>query len=484
MLKRKIRDYILSLSDIYNTHDDHAKGRLVSLGSSLLTAFYNVFITGIFYTGFLSMYDISITDFGIITFIPYIGNCFSVFSGLVLRRFKKRKKILLIAKIYFYAMYILATTLMPQFILEKAGRMYAFIIILFLAHSVYALFSPGLTTWFYNFYPMENERRTRYIALNQIFSSITSSLILILSSFITDAVAGSPYQKTIILSMRYLAFILVLIDVFIQSRAAEYPYPESAKLKLRQVFILPFRYRKFMYCIAFMFFWNFLANFNNGLWSYHLLNHMHFPYLLINAMSVMYTFILISTQGVWRRILRRYSWIKTFGLTNLIWVPTEILYFFMSVDRGWMFVPLSFIQNLLSVGLNLSYANILYLNLPQEDSTTHIAFYSIGCNLFAFLGLMLGTAVSSITGDTPVMLLGMPVYSVQYTTLMRAAAQLTVGLVLTLGWKYFTPEADIAEIDKQASITRVHREATRKAIRQFIAAHRFARRNSKRTGSI
>ena len=64
----------LMLSDIYNLKDDSAKGRLISLGSGLMTAFYNVFITGIFYTGFLSMYGMSITGVGIISFIGSLSN--------------------------------------------------------------------------------------------------------------------------------------------------------------------------------------------------------------------------------------------------------------------------------------------------------------------------------------------------------------------------------------------------------------------------
>ena len=66
--------------DIYNLKDDHAKGRLISLGSSLITSMYNVFITDIFYTGFLSMYDISITGVGIISFFAFFGMCLSVIS--------------------------------------------------------------------------------------------------------------------------------------------------------------------------------------------------------------------------------------------------------------------------------------------------------------------------------------------------------------------------------------------------------------------
>ena len=149
------------MSDIYNLKDNDAKGRLISLGSSLMTSFYNVFITGIFYTGFLSMYDISIEGAGIISYIPLIASCTSLFSSIILERFKKRKKILIASKVYFYAMYILATTLMPQFVTDPTARLWWFGIILFLAYAVYALFSPGFTPWFYTFYPNVNERRTR-----------------------------------------------------------------------------------------------------------------------------------------------------------------------------------------------------------------------------------------------------------------------------------------------------------------------------------
>ena len=457
-----------ALSDIYNLHDQDAKGRLISLGSGLMAAFYNVFITGIFYTGFLSMYDIDITGVGIVTFVPTLASCFSVFSSMILERIKKRKWVLVAAKIYFYAMYILATTLMPQFVTDPHDRLIWFIVILFLAYSVYSLFSPGFTSWFYAFYPADNERRTRYINFNQIFSSIMSSLVLLGSALLTDAVAGSPYQKTLILGLRYFAFVLVLVDVFMQSCAIEYPYPQGPKIRFTQVFTLPFKYKKFLGCLLLSFAWNYIANLNSGLWGYHLLNHMHFSYTLINAMSVMYTVILIFTSHIWRRVLRRFSWIKTFGLTNLIWVPTEIIYFFMTPRTAWLYIPMSVWQNILNVGFNLSYANVLYMNLPAENSSTHIAFYSIGCNLFAFLGLMTGTLVASITGDTPMLLWGMEIYSVQYTTLMRAVTMFLLGLFLVRKWRLLTRDQDIAEIEELERVHRQQRPLRRAALRRRL----------------
>ncbi len=445
------------MSDIYNLKDNDAKGRLISLGSSLMTSFYNVFITGIFYTGFLSMYDISIEGAGIISYIPLIASCSSLFSSIILEKIKKRKKILIASKVYFYAMYILATTLMPQFIIDPTARLWCFGIILFLAYAVYALFSPGFTPWFYTFYPNDNERRTRYITYNQIFSSIMSSAVMLLSAVITDALKGSPAQDTIILVMRYLAFVLVLIDVFMQAQAIEYPYPPSPQIKFRQIFTLPFQYKKFLYCLLMMFAWNFIANLNNGLWNYHLLNHFDFSYTLINSMSVMYTFILIFTQPFWRGVLRKYSWIKTFGLTCLIWMPTEVMFFLMNPTNLYLYVPLCVAQNLLSVGLNLSYSNILYMNLPSENSTAHIAFYSVGCNLFAFLGLFVGTQISSITGDNAIWFLNMEFYSVQFTTLARAITMFALGLLLVIKWRSFTPQKDIDEVEAYANLPKVKR---------------------------
>jgi len=447
-MKLHLKAYTDSLKEIYSTKEEKAKGRLITLGSSLAASFYNVFITGIFYTGFLTMYGIDITGAGIISFIPYIGGLFSLFSPFILERIKKRKLILLLSKIYFYFMYIVATNLMPLFVTDTSQRLTWFIVILFLAYSVYSIFSPGFTPWFYKFYPEDNEKRTKFLVLNQIFSTIMSSFILFFSGIITDAVQGSAFQEQLILGLRYAAFVMVLLDVIMQACAKEYPYPHTSLPKIKEIFTLSFKYKKFLYCMLLMFAWNFIANLNNGTWTYHLLNHFDFSYTLMNTISLCYTFILLFTQGFWKKILRNHGWVKTFGISVLLFAPTEIPMFLMTKDTTWMWVPTALIQNIISVGINFAYANIFYMNLPEDKATVHTVFNAMGCNLFALLGMMTGTYISSISGDTLMNFFGLPVYSVQFSTLARFICLASMGIILTKFWRHFTPEKDVEELDE------------------------------------
>lgn len=456
-MKNYLRAWWTSFNDIFSLKNDDAKGRTIILSSTILTTLYNVFITGLFHTGFLSMYGISITGTGILTFIPFVSNILCIFSSKILGRFLRRKRILITAKIIYYAVYILVATTMPQFVTDPDARLVCFVIIMIAASGFYAPFAPGFTTWFYNFYPEDNERRTHFLVYMQICSSVLSSIVLIFTSLLTDALKNSPYQNYLILGFRYFAFVLVLADVFLQSRAREYPYSEAENTKLTDIFTLPLQYKKFFNCMLLMFAWNFIANLVNGIWDYHLLNHMDFSYTLLNSMTVMYTVILLIFSPVWQKVLRRYSWIKTFGIALLFWFPTEFLFSTMTQETTFMFVPLRIIQNILSVGLNFAYANILYINLPVRNTTAHIAFNTIGSNMFAFLGLMTGTYISSLTGDHAVLMLGMEVYSVQLVPVIRGILMLIMGMVLVLKWRSFTRDQDVIEVEHYNSVRRKYR---------------------------
>ena len=92
--------------------------------------------------------------------------------------------------------------------------------------------------------------------------------------------------------------------------------------------------------------------------------------------------------------------------------------------------------------------NVVYMNLPKENSTSHISFYTIGVNVSSLIGMLVGTWISSWTGDSPVPFMGLQVYSVQLTTFLRAIILFIVSYILIKHWRWFTSEESITEIER------------------------------------
>ena len=447
-MKGRTSRALSELKQIYGWKDEQKKGRTISLCSALLTAVYNVFITGVFHTGFLSMYDIDLVGVGIISFIPPLANCFFMFSPMILERIQHRKWVLVGAKVFFYALYIIATTVMPLIVKDTQARVLWFCILQFVSHAVYSMFSAGFTPWFYAFYPEDQRLRAAYISDNQIFSSVASNGALLLSGVMTMLAARAGRQNELVLGMRYFAFVLVLLDVGMQAMAKEYPYPvRKERVHLREVFTLSLKYEKFMACLLLIFAWNYISNLNSGLWSYFLLNTVGFPYSTINFASATYPLFLLLFTPMWRRVLGHYSWIRTFGFCVVAWVPTELMMFFLSPVTKWIYLPAILFQHLVAVGLNLSYANIFYMNLPRENATTHTCFQSVFCNVFAFLGLMTGTLWCNAFGSRVLYIGSVPITAVQFTTIFRTVTLLPLGIFLMHNWRRFTPDHEIEAIE-------------------------------------
>ena len=430
------------LHTIYGWHDDQRKGRSISLINTLVTSIYNVFITGIFYTGFLTIYDISLVEIGIITFISPLANCFVIFSPFILERIKKRKWILASSKIFYYLLIIVATNLMPYFVTDPGARVVWFCVLQFSASAVYAIFSTGFTPWFYSFYPDNPEQRSAYISYNQVFSSILSSATLLLTGTLSSLIENSGHQSELIIGLRYFAFLLVLIDVFFQVQAKEYPYPvHSGKIKFREIFTLPPKHHKFFLCMILTFVWTYIVYLNTGIWNYYILNTVGLSIKEVNFASALYVVYMFLFIPFWRKLVNRMGWIKTFALGVMLWWPTEIYFFFLTPVTKQLYLPGIIVQHFISVGLNLSYANIPFLNLPRENTTTHTCFHAFFCNVFAFLGLMTSTFWCSLFGEETVLYLGtVPTTAVQYTTLMRAFLMLILSIILLRKWRDFMPD--------------------------------------------
>ena len=425
---------------LFNFKDEKAKGRSCMLLSAILSSVITWLTSGLFYTSFLMVNGIDIVKIGIISFVPFIANCFSIFSPSILERFKRRKTILALGRVTFYTLNILGITLMPRFVQDPNTKMALFVAIIFLANIVNALFSSGYSVWQVNFIP--SEVRAEYFAASTMFVAFIGCGSALVSSMVADALSGSSYQDSIIVIFRYIAFALALLDVFILTRPKEYAYMQTRdKPRFTDIFTKPTKNKKFALTMVIVFTWTLFINVPLSSLNYYLLNNVGVDYTFIYAINMAYPFFLLFFLPPWKKILRKLGWFKTFAYAALLHIPTSLLYSCVTSQTYlWALPTLRLAQHLFGVGLNVAYANMAYINLPKTDQTNYISFHILVVNVASFLGMMAGTGFVMISGDLVLHIFGLPFTSVQILLWVEALGELVVPLAVLKLLPKITPE--------------------------------------------
>lgn len=415
---------------LYNLHDEKAVGRTVMMATASLSGMISWMTGSLFYTSFLMMNGIDLVNIGIMTFLPYIANCFSIFTPSILERFQRRRWILAAGKCTYYVLNLLAITLMPLFIKGASGRMVCFVVLTLAANIVNALFSSGYSVWHINFIP--NDIRAEYFANSSMISNFIGCGAALASGLIADALASSPFKDTIVILFRYIAFAIGLLDVFILTRPVEYPYAKTSnKPRFRDIFVKPLTHKKFRLTMLIVLMWGFFSAVPSGALDYYLINNVGVQYTFIYIINMFYPFFLLAFTPFWRKMLDRWGWFKTFAFSAMAHVPTTLLYSCVtSYTYLWALPLLRLIQHFLGVGMNTAYSNMAFINLPRTDQTNYISFHTMIANIAAFLGILAGTTFISVFPNLSIQIGGMDFINVQILLWMQAFGQIFVPLLI------------------------------------------------------
>lgn len=427
---------------LFNFREERALGRTCMLLSAAISSVISWLTTGLFYTSFLMANGIDVVKIGIITFVPYIANCASIFSPSILERFAKRKAVLSAGRAAYYTLNILAITVMPRFVTGTNARMSLFVVLIFAANIVNALFSGGYQVWQVNFIP--EDVRARYFSVSALFTAFIGCGAALVSSVVADALSASAYRDAIIVIFRYIAYALGLLDVFILARPKEYPYLRSdAKPRLRDIFVKPVRNKKFALTMLIVFAWNAAISVPNASLNYYLINDVGVSYTFIYVINMFYPLFLLLFLPAWNRLLRRWGWLRTFAYAALLHTPTNLLYSCATAANfRWVIPVVRLTQHLFGVGMNVAYSNMVYLNLPREDQTNYISFHTLVLNGATFLGIMAGTWFVGAFPSLRVQLCGLTFTTHQMLLWVNALGNLLIPLAVLRLLPQLTPDGD------------------------------------------
>ena len=413
----------------FNLHEEKAKGRSCFLASSLLLSLVTQLSGGIFYTGFLLSFGINIVNIGIITFVPIITKLLSIFSPFILERFRKRKVFLTAMSILANVINILGVTLLPDIITSEAGRVIGFTLLVTTSSAISAIIDPGYSAWHAPYLP--DDIRADYFTLTSGINSFLAQGIALVLSLVVDSFAGSPGQLEIMTGFRYAALVLAVIRILILAIPKEYSYERSGdKIKISDIFVLPFRNKKFLRTIIILAFYYMAINLTTASINIFLLQDVGITYTQINLVNAVYFMFFIFFGKMWKKFLKKHSWFKTLAYTMFMQGPTFIMYAFVTPENYiWLWFLIRLIQHVLGVIVNAVTASMLYVNLPDKDRTNYIAFYSIVVNMSIFLSMMFGTFFLSVMGENTLNFFGFQMAAVPILLAVSGIMQIAVGLL-------------------------------------------------------
>ena len=416
-----------ALKRLFNLRSDEAKGRSCMLASAVLSGIVVNITGGIFYTGYLVEYGITIINIGILTFIPFIATVFSLLSPMILERIPKRRNILAISRALSYTIRILGMILLPLLVRSESGRNIGFAIIVFSASAISSLFSTGYSVWHINFLP--ESMRADYFNISSAIANFIVGVVTLVGAFATDALAGSDNRIQIITMLYIIGFVFALIDVLVLSLPKEFEYEHTCngKPRLSDTLRLAFGQKKFMLTMCIMFGYTFASNLIASVINVYLLEDIGVSYSFITALNSSYFLFFILFGALAKRLIMRFAWFKTFAYAVLLLLPSYILYSFIdSTNYHWLMPIVRLSQHFLSVMIAITYSNFPYINLPAGDRTNYMSFYVVFVNLAALLAMLLGTGFVARLGERSLSLLGKQLGSIQ---ILMIVTGLLLGLL-------------------------------------------------------
>ncbi|MBO4299072.1 MAG: hypothetical protein J5998_09750 [Clostridia bacterium] len=427
-MKRRFRDG--SLRRLFNLKEEKAQGRCAMLASSVLLSIISWLTGGLFYTSFLMANGIDLVKIGVISFVPYIANLFSVFSPSILERFPKRRWVLFGGRLAYHTLNILAITIMPMFVHDQNARTACFVVLVFAANIISALFSNGYSAWHLNFIP--NSIRAEYFSTSSMIASFIGIGTGLISSLVADAFAASPHAYTIIVALRFVAYALALAELWALTRPVEYPYEKTVdRVRLSDIVTKPFSHPKFILTIVIIMTWTFFVNTSASAINYYLLNNVGTTYTYVYVLNMLYPVVMLFLLKPAQRLINRSGWFRAFGVSALLYALPSFLYSFVTAGNYlWMLAIVRVSQHVVGVVLNTTATNLPFVNMPDTDRTNYLSFHTLTDNAAAFLGMLFGTLFIKFWPDLLITVGGFSFCNIQVLMWIEAFGRVLVGLMV------------------------------------------------------
>lgn len=422
---------------VFSFADEAARARTYLLGAVSVQGVVNGLTTGVFYTGFLMCFGINIVNISILTIIPQITSLFTLLTPFVLDRFPKRRFVVSVARIFYYAIRILGVTLLPRILTDPTARVAGLICVVFLSNAIDRLFA-GYNPWHMPY--ITPEIRTGYLSATSLVSNLVSTFVALAVSWLTERI-NPDHQVDVFTVLRLLAFGLAMLDVYFLQKPKEPEYLMTTRPSLLNIIKLPIRNKKFMLTMLVNCIYTIAMNASSSLQNTWMLQEVKMGYFYISLINGLTPVFILFTSGIWNRVMRKMGNFKALSFyCGMLGVSVVAHSFVNEYNYLWLNTAVRLFQQSIAVLGTYTVGNLIYINLPKEDQTSFISFHGISSSLAAFISMSIGTWVVAAMGENTWTLLGHKFTGVPTLLFAQGLAAFLVGFIIMVIRKEAEPE--------------------------------------------
>ncbi len=417
------------IADALKSNDERTNSRRNITASNITSGVTNNLIGGNFFTGFLLLLNADDSFMGLVTMAGFLGNLLQVLSPLLLERFQSRKLLLVCSRGAIYFFNIVIISIIPFMPMVNGTKLMMILSIILFINLINAISAPGFAVWHIKSIP--EEIRGKYFSFFTIVNGIVIYSVILTSGKIIDYFKASGNEMQGLLIFRAVALVLCLVDIFFLFKIKEYPNQRSeSKINLINILLNPFKEKKYLVTVLIACLWNYSANIPGPYFTVYMLKDVGVSYSFLNIVNMINIPVLIFLTPLWRKRISSTSWFKTLYFSMGLFLLNYIGLSFVSRETLALY-PLAVIFSfLVAPGINLVFANMPYINIPEKDQTNYIGFYSAMNNLAALLGVLTGKEFIKHTEGMALSLLGMEMQNKQYILILTAAVMLIAVLLI------------------------------------------------------
>ena len=411
------------------SRDEVAFNRQNILLSGTTSGVVNNLIGGNFFTGFLLLLNADDGFMGLVTMTGFIGNLLQVLSPLLLERFTSRKRLLITFRAIIYLFNIAVISVVPFIPGTNSIKLMMILSVILLINLINAVTAPGFAVWHIKSIP--EDVRAKFFSIITIFNGVIIYVLILVSSRIIDIFKEKGNELEGLLIFRGIALLLCLADIYFLFKIKEYPNQLSdTKVNLFNVLLNPFKEKKYLITVLIACLWNFSANMPGPYFSVYMLKDLGISYSYLNIINMANIPVLIFLTPVWRRRINTTSWFRTLYFSMGLFLLHYIGLSFVTRETLFIYPIAIIFAFIIAPGINLVFANIPYINIPQKDQTNYIGFFSAMNNLAALLGVLTGKEFIRHTEEVNISLLGMSIQNKQYILLLTAVVMLAAVFLI------------------------------------------------------